>query len=586
MEEEGLDHILINLGLGPWQLINFLAAVVALASDAPNVLSSTFTNAPVDFHCIQHDLPHNNTHRFDDSLSKCEVSAIRTNNSIENITSDEDLFPLQPCRKWHFDQSMYLATVTSEFNLVCDHAWLAPLFQLLYNAGTMTGDLFSGTISDRWGRRLALRAGATLCLTSTLIIGFAQNYSLILIARYFLGISSTIMIFPSINLVMETLQPKHRSAVGMLLDLPYSLAIMGMGGLAYMVREWRYLHFYSSVFAFILIPLAILLEESPRWLIQQGRLEEAQAVLERAAKLNRKPLPPKEQTKSIIKKIYQANQPLKKEEEGGCCKKFVDGITVFYRTPSMRLISIVAPLSWFLLGILYNGIPLNANNFTNNPFIYMALAGLMELGSVVSGVFIAERFNRVSVALVTFMVSGACVAAIVVVPEVTWWLKWVLVMAAMELISVTYCLEFIWAPELFPTVVRARGSSLCSFSSHAGCFVASFITEVLARWVPWIPNLLFGVAGLIAALLAKLLPETKDLPLCDTVQQVEDRALRLKGLDTTQLTSLCDNEDQNTVEYEESILKNRQNRSNNERESNVGDEEKVMIINEENIDIK
>merc|ERR1712179_733799 len=158
-------------------------------------------------------------------------------------------------------------------------------------------------------------------------------------------------------------------------------------------------------------------------------------------------------------------------------------------------------------------------------------------------------------------------------------------MAAMELISVTYCLEFIWAPELFPTVIRARGSSLCSFCSHAGCFCASFITEVLARWVPWMPNLLFGVSGLIAGLLAKLLPETKDLPLCDTVQQVEERARRLKGLDTTQLTSLCDTEDQNNAD-EECVLKKRQNRSNNERESNVLKEEKVVILNEEKSNIQ
>ncbi|CAL4149446.1 unnamed protein product, partial [Meganyctiphanes norvegica] len=92
-----------------------------------------------------------------------------------------------------------------------------------------------------------------------------------------------------------------------------------------------------------------------------------------------------------------------------------------------------------------------------------------------------------------------------------------------------FIVSFIYISDLFPTVTRVTGCNIGAFASHVGFFCATFITNVLVKWAWWLPNLIFGICGLLAALLVCLLPETRGLSLCETVQDVEDRAAGLKN---------------------------------------------------------
>ncbi|KAK7069300.1 hypothetical protein SK128_012740 [Halocaridina rubra] len=102
-------------------------------------------------------------------------------------------------------------------------------------------------------------------------------------------------------------------------------------------------------------------------------------------------------------------------------------------------------------------------------------------------------------------------------------LRWIIVMTAMVMISTNYMMSYVWAPELYPTVVRSRGCCSCALAGHLGFFVTPFVTDVLAKHIWWVPSFVFASSGYIAACLVFLLPETKGLSLCETVQDIEKR---------------------------------------------------------------
>lgn len=62
-------------------------------------------------------------------------------------------------------------------------------------------------------------------------------------------------------------------------------------------------------------PLPVsFMDESPRWLIVRGRPEQARRVLEKAARWNKRTLPPKDKLDNLFSRIY--NEEVR-EEEGG-----------------------------------------------------------------------------------------------------------------------------------------------------------------------------------------------------------------------------------------------------------------------------
>ena len=60
------------------------------------------------------------------------------------------------CETLTFPASSSESTVVSEWGLVCDRAWLAPLTMSLFMGGVIAGSLALGALSDAAGRRRAL----------------------------------------------------------------------------------------------------------------------------------------------------------------------------------------------------------------------------------------------------------------------------------------------------------------------------------------------------------------------------------------------------------------------------------------------
>lgn len=146
---------------------------------------------------------------------------------------------------------------------------------------------FSGAVADSIGRRPLLIISSLLYFVSGLVMLWAPNIYILLLARLLdgFGIGLAVTLVPVY--ISETAPPEIR---GLLNTLPQFTGSAGMFlsycmvfGMSLMESpSWRLMLGVLSIPSMIYFVLAVFfLPESPRWLVSKGRMEEAKKVLQK-----------------------------------------------------------------------------------------------------------------------------------------------------------------------------------------------------------------------------------------------------------------------------------------------------------------
>ncbi|XP_076062307.1 organic cation transporter protein-like [Oratosquilla oratoria] len=522
-DPEAFDQLLDGVGLGLWQVPVIMANYLMVFYSAPNLIGSTFQNAPTGFVCSASGLPSNNSWNLsepEDYDSLCPAVEVKDLYDVRNTVDDKDLQTVSDYNETlcHFDTSVFTSTFTSEYKLVCDRQYLAPLFQVLLTAGSVVGDFVGGMIADRFGRRSAFCAGAVTASLASLVLFLNHNIIVNLVCRFLIGLAIMGGGGPIFTGTMEIVPRKLRSIVGVLFGTPYAVGVLLIGFVSYAVRDWRSVQGIITVPAFAMVILVLFMDESPRWLAQRGRTSEALEILGRAARRNRADIPSEENLKKILETMREES-----DDNSQTSPDSASFLLTVMSSPKLIVISIVAPTMWFLQGIVWLGIPLNANNVSSSPFVYVILTGVMEMSSSFLGALLTAKCGRVPVLMAVFFGSGTFSLLALTVPPHLFWLKISLVMLAMLMVACAYLINYTYAPELYPTCIRGRGAAMCACIGHSSYIIVPYITRILGSVNNILPTLIFGLCGVLASILLLLLPETHDTALCETAKQIEDR---------------------------------------------------------------
>ncbi|KAM3844921.1 solute carrier family 22 member 4 [Vipera latastei] len=408
---------------------------------------------------------------------------------------------------WEYSREVYLSTIVTEWNLVCDNDWKAPLTTSLFFVGVLLGSFISGQLSDKFGRKAILFATmgvqtgfSFLQIFSTswemftvlfLIVGMGQisNY----VVAFILG---TEILGKSVRIIFSTLGVCIFFAIGYML-LPL---------FAYFIREWRMLLLALTIPGVCCIPLWWFIPESPRWLISQGRFREAEAIIRKAAKTNRIPAP------SIILDPVEVEDLKAKQHQG----VFLD----LFRSRNIAIMTFMSLLLWMLTSIGYFGLSLSTPNLHGDAYFNCFLSAVIEVPAYVIAWLLLRILPRRYTISGTLLLGGGVILFIQLVPSDLHVLSLILVMLGKFGITSAFSMLYVYTAELYPTTVRNMAVGSASMSSRVGSIIAPYFV-FLGAYGKFLPYIIMGSLTLLIGILTLLLPESFGKPLPETFDEMQ-----------------------------------------------------------------
>lgn len=127
------------------------------------------------------------------------------------------------------------------------------------------GLLFSGTLSDKYGRKPVLLASLVLYIVSTLACAFATSVEMLIVARILESLGAGGMVAVATALIKDSFEGRTRDAA---LAVIQALAMIGpmlapiIGALILTVASWRVTFYALAAITVITLVLSLLLKES------------------------------------------------------------------------------------------------------------------------------------------------------------------------------------------------------------------------------------------------------------------------------------------------------------------------------------
>ncbi|GAA55089.1 solute carrier family 22 member 1 [Clonorchis sinensis] len=436
--------------------------------------------------------------------------------------SEEELFrvdnasELEPCPLGYIHDSnpyFYPGNVVSEFETVCDRAWLVPLGTSIYMFGAAMGNLLGGWSGGRFGRKKTLILVSVIEFLSGIWTSLSPSYLSYVLARGFMAVGMVAKSNVTGILMMELTLARYRSVFRAILSLGLAFIYRSLMALwAYWIPDWRWLNVAVTAPNMLSVLYLCLLPESPRWLFSQKRYSEGIAVLKSGYRINHlnKPKPHLgrfTQLANEAKKLELSQATEESKTRGRSCQcsliKPLYSRKLFKTT--MLSIIIMLGVTMSFIGLLF---------YARVVRHYVYVVGFLNALTGVPGIVLFSllyRFFRNRKRPLATLVSLACIIllgtglyTIIFKPST----DTVLIVSSnicLVLLQASLNMGVLYVPELFSSEIRTQGFGLIMGLSKVGGIVCSFVNALDQQVVHGCPLLIYsGVLLLVICSLAFL----------------------------------------------------------------------------------
>lgn len=428
---------------------------------------------------------------------------------ISNVSFDfSENFTIPECNNWIYDEQYFKQTLVNEWNLVCDRALIIRNIISFINCATFFSMILS-VVQDRLGRKRGFLLNLLLFLIGNCSALLSPNVYIFAFLKFIGGISCMWGI--CLCWALEFVGPNKRALVTTIVSLVYAFATASLALLGYLCDTWKQLGLCTTVPFVILFTYAWIIPESPRWLLSQGRTEEALVIIEKMAKFQKIKLDLAEIRHQIAydNLLDGDDASLKKSD-------FYD----FFRSSNLRWKTFLITFATSVGTLLYVAVPFHIEQLEGDFFLSFVFQAAVEAPATLCALFLLNRYGRVVPFSISMFLAGiACIA--------TWpaealgrWSGVILSTIARFFICTGIPISSQLANELFPTVARGMGNSFILIASNLLLITIQYVLHSSTIWKP-LPMLIMGPVTMIGAVVTLYLPETKGLPFPDTVEEAE-----------------------------------------------------------------
>lgn len=160
--------------------------------------------------------------------------------------------------------------------------------------GNIPGDIFSGILSDRKGRKVCLLLGQWLLLAATVLSVVSTGYFIFILFYLLIGGAIGMLTFVVVVQLSEISPPKYRSSAITVFYICWALGALYTTTAGYFVLNangWIVTTIVVAIPNLIICVLMCFIDESPKYLCISGQIQEAEALLQYMADQNGSTLP-------------------------------------------------------------------------------------------------------------------------------------------------------------------------------------------------------------------------------------------------------------------------------------------------------
>ncbi|XP_018362951.1 PREDICTED: organic cation transporter protein-like isoform X2 [Trachymyrmex cornetzi] len=461
---------------GFYQIMVFTFISMTLMLTAGFAFSYVFTAGKVNYRCFVPECEHSGNTTFEPSwlnfsapiidgvISGCTRYVVQndhsdtcTEASFTNVTRD--------CDSWIYDSDEY--TILNEWDFTCDaNRWKLTLVGTIQHTGQFVGLMFSGYISDRYGRRTILMVATSLSGISGLIQSFSVNYWMFLTFEF---VNATIVagIYSAgFILGMETMGVKNRVFGSVIISSTFAVGEVLLGLIASLLKSWRMLLriVYGPALLAVFVPLVI--PESVRWLMSKKKYEKVDKIYYKMARMNG---------------LQVTNEAINMFREQNVAETKSELVILDKRKPIVQVLHssviltrlLVCSFCWITNTFVYYGLSLNSVAFGGDKYLNFVLVAVVEIPAFCIGCVLNNHIGRKSTLSGAFMLSGLFCLASQFVPAGTWnHGPLFLYMIGKLCIAMAFSTTYIFTAELFPTTLRNSLLGFCSMIGRIGSILA------------------------------------------------------------------------------------------------------------------
>ncbi|CAB3409431.1 unnamed protein product [Caenorhabditis bovis] len=402
------------------------------------------------------------------------------------------------------------ASVQVEFNYICDEAKMVKNTITVQTFGVLVGAAIFGQFSDNFGRRTALLIAAFGNGILNIVVAYSPDLTYFMIWRTLSGIFAGGLTVVQMVYMVENIPRKHRMWIQNSITWSPNLIIFPY--IAYLCHDWRTLSVViggASLLSFVTI---LFLQESPRWLVQKGKLDEARRVLVKIRKTDR--LYTQDFEKEIDEILTIESQKFSKSSKKSKKYNFVHLFCTWkMMAQSFTFIFGIICTTFIVYALMYNMEKLSGSLYWNSAIIGASRWIINIAVSIID--YRCEWFGRKLVNQICMSLTAISLAFIALFTYVGHGetIQSIGTIVTLAMCSQLFIAKYLMVNELYPTAVRNIAVSAVSTFSRVGSMFSPqlFYLSDITEWLPYAVLFILQTLDLISFCI--VIPETKGVHL-------------------------------------------------------------------------
>lgn len=369
----------------------------------------------------------------------------------------------------------------------------AGLFASSVFLGMVVGALCVGPLVDRIGRKKGIMLAISTYSIFSLLCAFAMNFSSLFVFRFLEGVGLGAEIPITLTYISEFMPIKYRGGALTLSTCFWTIASVINGILAVILIPyygWRSMFVVGFIPAIVVLVMILVLPESVRFLVKQGKLEEAEKIVDRVSSIPKGQFP---QINASISADIHENRP-----ESARIGEIFKGK---YRRMTIG-IWFIQFFSGFVLYALSSWLPTLFLKLGMNFVHSMAYSAIITGAGAIGSIFGTFAINKVGYKnlLILFHLLGAVFMVLWLTVHSSMGFT-IIIALAMLFGAGAGGVMMAYTSSLYPTATRATGTGWATLCQRVGGIVAPSILGVIlgVNFPVYTIFLLLGLAYLINA---------------------------------------------------------------------------------------